>query len=144
MRQSGRASIVTVLAIVSVLLVVLLLAFSRESLTSVGGRFMDALQRGDVDTLTRMTYLGNKSEEQVRKEWDFTVNTAGRHYEFLYQILSARQSGSDSGVVRMHVIRNPRQGGFEEVFNLPLVKVGDDWKVDVRGINRDMYPGLPR
>ena len=35
-------------------------------------------------------------------------------------------------------------GAYEELYELPMVKVGDDWKVDVRGISREFYPGLPR
>ena len=145
MNQSGRASIITILAIVSVVLLVGLLSLSRESLTSVGSRFMVALKEGNVEQLTKMSYLGNGSEEEMRRDWELAVNTAGRYYKFEFRILGATQESSDTASVRTQVIRDSdRPGSFEENFQIPLVRVGDEWKVDVRSISSQLYPGLPR
>jgi len=145
MKQSGRVSLLTLIAGASVLLVAALLLFSRESLTTVGARFMGALARGDVNTLTEMSFVGNRDKEQVRKDWEFAVNTAGRYYNFRYRILSSVQHDPKTASVRMQVIRDAdNPSAYEENRQLPLVKVGDDWKVDVKGLSRDIYPGLPR
>jgi hypothetical protein len=145
MNQSGRASIITVLAIASVLLVVGLFAFSRESLTAVAGRFMTALSEGNVDQLTKMSYLGNGTEEEMRRDWELAVNTAGRYYKFEFRIVGSVQHSPDSASVRMQVVRDSdRMGSFEENYQLPLVRVGNDWKVDVRSISSQFYPALPR
>jgi hypothetical protein len=145
MRQSGKASVITILAIAAILVVVGLLAFSRESLGSVGGRFMEALRVGDVPKLTKLSYLGSMPEEEMRKQWDFAVNHAGKYYIFGYRITSSRDVDGKSGSVSMQVLRNPdHPGAYEEAFQLPMVKVGDEWKVDVRSISRQLYPGLPR
>lgn len=145
MNQSGRVSFITLLGAASVILIVTLLLLSRESLSSVGGRFMSALARKDVEALTKLTHLGNRSPEEIRKQWDFTVNTAGKYYNFQYRVVSATQSDANSASVKLQVVRNSdQQSSFDENFQLPLIKVGEEWKVDVRGISRDFYPGLPR
>lgn len=144
MLQSGKASILTILALAAVLIIVGLLAFSRESIGSVGTRFMDALKAGDVATLTKMSYLGNVTEEEMAKKWDFAVNTAAPYYRFEYRVVSAKETTDKSGSVRLQVNRNIDHGGsYEEAFELPMVKVGDEWKVNVHAISREMYPALP-
>jgi len=145
MNRSGRVSIVGLVCLVGVVLFGAVFLLGRESLSVVGGRFMDALARGDVDTLTKMTYLGNETQEDIHKQWEFTCNTAGRYYNFFYHITAASQADPKSGSVQMQVTRDAANpGAYEENFQLPMVKVGDEWKVDVRGISREMYPSLPR
>ena len=70
MKQSGRISILMLASIFSVVLVTLILIFSRESLSTVGARFMDALERHDVNKLTALSMMNGKTEDQIRKEWD--------------------------------------------------------------------------
>jgi hypothetical protein len=145
MNRYGRISILVLVAAAGILVMVGLLAFTREGVATVGSRFMTALSTRDIDTLTKMTYLSGKSEEEIRKEWDFALNTAGKHYLFRWQILTATQADADNGSVRMYVVRNAASpGAYEEVFALPLTRQEGQWKVDVRGINRDMFPALPR
>jgi hypothetical protein len=145
MMQSGRASLLSILAILAILMVVGLLAFTKESPNSVAGRFMAALQKGDVNTLTDMSYLGSDSKEDMRKQWDFAVNKAGRYYMMMFRVVGHNQPSPNTANVRMMVVRNAdKPGAYEEAFALPLIKVGDDWKVDVKAISREMYPALPR
>ncbi len=145
MNRSGRVSLLGVLGLLSIVLVLGILFMSRESLTSVGGRFMSALAAGDVETLTKMTYLGKRSPDEVRKQWDFAVNKAGKYYNFRYKITASRQADANSGTVTMQIIRDAdNPSSYEEKREIPLLKVGEDWKVDVANISRDVYPGLPR
>ncbi len=145
MKQSGRVSLLTILAIVAVLMVVGLLSFSKESLDSVGNRFLQALYAGDVKTLTEMSYLDNDTEEEMRKKWDFSVNTAGKYYKFSYQITAARQLSDNTGQITMQYVKDATNpAAYPEKYELPLIKVGDKWKVDVKSMARDMYPALPR
>ena len=85
-----------ILAIAAILLIVGLLALSRESLSSVGGRFMEALRTGNVDHLrenlgadgvalsadvmqrldaliNQNTVSGNRYSEQSNREVDTEV-----------------------------------------------------------------------
>lgn len=144
MNRRGRISLLGIFGILCVALFIALFAFGKESLTSVGSRFMSALGKGDVDTLTSMTYLGNSTPEEVRKQWDFAVNHAGKYYNFHYRITSAAASDDKTAAVNMQLMKNSDQpGSYEEAFEIPLVKVGDEWKVDVRGMSTEIYPGLP-
>ena len=145
MNQSGRVSVLGILGLLSFVLIATLLFLSRESLNSVGGRFMSALAKGDVDTLTKMTYLGKRSPDEIRTMWTFTTKTAGKYYNFAYRITSSQQSNATNGSVTMQIMRDADSGSaYEEKRELPLLKVGDEWKVDVANISRDIYPGLPR
>jgi hypothetical protein len=145
MKQSGRTSLIALAAAVGVIIVIFIMMFGQESLTSVGARFMSALAKGDVETLTKMSVLGNTSQDQLQKEWDFAVHTAGRHYAFKWRITSSMQQTPTAGAVMMQISRNAASPGtYDEGFQLPLQKVNGVWKVDVRGISREMYPDLPR
>lgn len=124
--------------------VVFVMMFSREGLGSIGGRFMTALAKHDVDTLTKMTYLGKDSPDQIKAKWDLAVNQYGKYYRFRWKITGTSQATDDSGSVRMQVSRNADSPGtYEENYQLPLVKHDGEWKVDVAGISREMFPGLP-
>ncbi len=106
---------------------------------------MDALDAGDVDTLTQMSYLDKDTEAQMREKWEFAVNTAGKYYKFRYEITAARQISEDTAQVTMQLIKDAiNPSAYPEKSELPLVKVGDKWKVDVKGMSRDIYPALPR
>jgi hypothetical protein len=144
MNRKGRVSWLALFCIFAALVFVAVVFASKESLSSVGGRFMTALAKGDVDTLTKMTYLGTESQEDIRSQWDFAVNHAGKYYNFFYHVTGAGMADEKSGAVHLSVTRNADQpGSFEENYQLPMVKVGDEWKVDVKSISREMYPALP-
>jgi len=143
--QAGRVNVLLLGAIGSVVLILLVLFFGKESLSSVGVRFMSALAKGDVDTLTDMSYLGSEPKDSIRKKWDFAVNKVGKYYHFAWKVTSANQADANSGAVRLSVMRNVDSGGsYEENFQLPLVRTDGQWKVDVKNISREMFPGLPR
>jgi hypothetical protein len=146
MNRYGRTSLLVILGLTALIVCVIVIFLSgRESLTSVGGRFMTALAAGDAPTLTSMTYMGTESPEAVRKQWDEAVGMAGRYYNFTWRILGADQADPRTGSVRLGVTRDvAAPGSYEQNYQLPLIKVGDEWKVDVRGISREMYPDLPQ
>lgn len=111
---------------------------------NTGREFMLALAKGDSKRLTELTYLGSQSKEQMLKKWDFATKVAAPYYRFTYRILDATQASDKVGSVRVFVTRHAEQpGSFEEHYDLPMLKEGGQWKVDVADIHRDMYPGLP-
>lgn len=146
MNRHGRVSLVSILAIVAVALFAFVLLFSRESLSTIGARFMTALATHDVDTLTKMSYMGEGvAQDEIRKKWEFAVNDAGKYYRFRWRVLGATQASEKDAMIRLEIMRNSdNPATYEEKYQLPLIKVGDEWKVYVRGINREMFPGLPR
>ena len=138
-------SLLTVGGVIAAVVLVGGFFLAKESVGTVGTRFMDALARGDVETLTKMSYIGDRPEAEIRKDWDFAVNNAGRHYRFAWKFLGSEQTGPEAGNVRLDIQRNLDKGGsYDEKFQLPLIKVGDVWKIDVRSVSRDMFPALPR
>lgn len=145
MRQAGRVNIVAVGAIVAVLMIAVVLIFSRQNVSEVASKFMSGLATGDVETLSSLTYMSETSDEDVKKKWSFAVNDAGKYYKFQWKILGAKENDEKTAAVRMHIWRNSNTAAtYEENFQLPMVKVNGQWKVDVRAISREMYPGLPR
>lgn len=145
MRQSGKVSLVGLLAAVSVVVVVVLLLFSRETPTVAGTRFMVALESHDVDTLTKMSMMKGLSTEEIRKKWDFTVNKAERYYRFAWHIDGATQSSEKTASVRVKMVRDAdHPAAYEESQELPMVLDNGEWKVDVRAISREFFNCLPQ
>ncbi len=146
MRQHGRVNLVALIGVSTVLLLGAALgsAFLKESLSTTASKFMDALARGDAETLTDLTYRGDFTREQILDQWKFSTQVAGKHYMFRWQILDEKQADEDQGTVQMFIWRNYGPGSYEERYGLELRKEEGKWKVDVSGIARNMYPGLPR
>lgn len=143
-KQAGRAHWLIVAGITSVLLVVGLFLFARDSAAETATGFMTALSKGDVDKLVELSYFDRTSTDELRKKWDFAVHRAGPHYLFAWRVENVSQADSENAAAMMAVTRNIDQEGFEEKFQLPLVKKDGSWKVDVRAINRTLFPALPR
>lgn len=144
-QQSGRISLLALGSIFCVILVAALMLFSRESASSAGTRFMVALQDHDVDTLTKMSAMPGASEEDIRKQWDFAVNKAEKYYQFLFKIEGAGQASPNTASIKIRMIKDSdKPGAYDTLFELPMTKVNDDWKVDVRSISREFYNCLPR
>lgn len=145
MRQSGRVNVIAILAVVAVAMVLVVIFFSKQSLSTAGGEFMDALTRGDVDKLTELSVVGNETPDEIKKQWQFATQVAGRNYSFKWRVTGETQSSDTSGAVQLSVERNFGSGGsYEQNYALPMVKVGGQWKVDVANVSREMYPGLPK
>ena len=145
MRRSGRVSVIGIMAVIGIAMLLVVLFFSKQSLSNAGSQFMDALARGDVDKLTDLTVLGSESPDQIRKQWEFATHVAGRNYSFRWRVTNELQISPDSGSVQLSVERNFGTGGsYEQNYALPMVKVDNKWKVDVGNISREMYPGLPK
>ena len=144
-RSAGRVPWVTLFVVAMVLAVAAGFAFAQRSPATVGSEFMDALARGDVETLTKLSVIGDEPKASIRKKWDFAVNKAAPYYRFTWSVAGGEETKGDGALVRVKVSRNVGGGGsYEENFQLPLVKTDDGWKVEVAGINREMFPGLPR
>lgn len=145
MRQSGRVTLQAILGVFAILAIFIVVFFSKESPGAAAARFMDALARSDVDKLTQLTVLGDKTPEQIKKDWAFTTGVAGKYYSFKWRVASSRQIDDNTGNASIMVERNYGNGSsYEEKFDLDLSKVNGAWKVNVGAISRELYPGLPR
>lgn len=141
---AGKISFVLLAAIVSLLLIATLFLFNTSSPSTVAAEFMSALAKRDAATLTKLSIVGNKGPEEIRKQWETSL-AFGKHYLFAWKIVGAENSGDSSAAVRLSLLRNPvRQNSYDENFQLVLIKTDQGWKVDVPQISREMFPNLPK
>lgn len=143
--RRARANWLVVASLVGLVALGVLFVAAREGASTVAARFMDALARQDAATLTQLSYMDGVSAQELRSQWDYAVNVAGKYYRFNWEIRGETQTGPDSAAVRMGFWRNyGSPGSYDENFQLNLIRIRGTWKVDVRSISREMYPGLPR
>lgn len=150
MKIAGKASVVTVAVVCAVVLGVVALLFlgSGQQPETVATEFMSDLARGDVKGLTDLSYVQGMSPDELAKKWDFAVHEAGKYYTFSYQILETSRQDSESAAIKMQVKRHLEHPGlYVDTYELPLVKTaqtGGKWKVDVRELDHDIFPAIPR
>lgn len=140
MRRFGCA-LAAVVAIVAGALIFILAGSGPQG---VAQEFLVALANQDGKTLVKTSYLEGLTDDQALQQWQKTLDRT-LYYRFTWRIKSAVVSSDNSASVALDFYRNAsRSSGYAENYALPLVKVDGKWKVDVRQINRTMYPALPR
>lgn len=148
MRRSGRVGIVTVMVlavVVGIVFIGILIFGNRNSPTSEATKFMDALAQSNVKELTNLTYMPGETRAQIEKKWDFTVNVAGKYYVFTwYPTGEKKASANSAGVVIEYTADARKPGSYPQESSIPMVRVKGKWKVDIRSMDRNIYPGLPR
>lgn len=142
---SRRISPLTFFAVFIFAVLIGAFVFAGQSVSHVGVQFLDALARGDVDKLTDLSDIPGRSREEIRKEWDFAVNTAGKYYRFEWKLDEGNEISPGLGSVRCQIRRNAdNPGSYDEKFELPMHKVDGKWKVAVAEVSADVFPALPR
>lgn len=145
MKRAGRVNWMVMVATAGAIAILAIAFLSGESATSVAGRFMEALGKGDVNALTELSYMDGNTPDQIKKKWEYTTTVPGKYYRFKWQLLNESTPAPDEAIVRLWVWRDFNTGGsYEENYQITLVKKDGKWKVDVLSLNRTMYPGLPR
>jgi len=145
MKQAGRASWLLVLAILAIVIVVGLAFMSSGSPTSAAAKFLWALQRHNVDELVELSNVPEGDKAKLRQDWEFNLNVASKYYNFAWGISHAKQITNDQAVVAVKIKKNAEKPtAYEENFELPMVKVNGQWKVDIYRLSRKIYPSLPR
>lgn len=150
MRQSGKINLLTLAFVAIIGMIVASLFFAKEDPQAVGGQFMDALARHDADKLTELSYTGKTDpgaieaeKKRLRSDWDFCVNTAGKHFPFFWRITNSVTADDTHASVTVQVSKGGPQG-YEEKYELPLIKEGGKWVVEAGSVSRTMFPALPR
>ncbi len=144
MKRAGRLNWIAMVGVLGIAVIGFLMFFGQKSSTSNAIAFMEALGNKDVDRLVELSsWDGDK--EDLRKKWDYSVNTAGKYYVFRWEVLSEKKADDNHSAVKLTVFRNAfRPQTFPEKFELPMVREGDEWKVDVRGLSHQIFPATPR
>lgn len=144
MKRSGRASLVVVVAVALVAAVVVLFMMAGESPSGVASKFLTSLAKGDLKTVSELSYMEGLSQEQIRQKWDETYSVT-KHWLFAFAIADSSEQDERNATVRLKWVKSAMNpSAYEEKYELPLIKVDGKWKVDVRGMSREMYPSLPR
>lgn len=145
MKRNGRANLLLIFAIAGIVAILGLLLFSKGTPSQAASEFMLALAKGDVPKLTELTYMDGDTPEEISKKWEYTTKTAGPHYQFVWKMTGETIADPQTASVKLQMLRNSRSSSaYEENFALPMLNKDGKWKVDVRAISRDLYPGLPR
>lgn len=144
MHRAGRVNLILIGLAVVVVFVGILAFAGRSGPTPSANAFLTALVKGDVDKLTDLSYYqGDRGK--LKEQWDFAVHQAGKYYAFTWRVKDEKQSNDTNAAVQIDIVRNVRSGSsYPENSEIPMVKVDGAWKVDVRSLDRDIYPALPR
>lgn len=116
-----------------------------DSPGQTASRFMVALATHDNAELARLSFIEGVTEEELKKRWEYSTEVAGKHYRFRYDIKSVTKSGDTTASAELLMVRNADEtSAYEENYGLPLEKVDGQWKVDLIGIDRRIFPRMPR
>jgi hypothetical protein len=129
------------LGLIAIIVVMLMIGKSPEQ---AAREFMTALSKGDVATLTSMSYLPDP-EAPLEEQWRHTFDNIAKNYVFAWQIQGSEKMSEEEAVVRILIIeyRGPELHE-NDIANLPLTKRDGEWKVNLRSLSRLFFPGLPR
>ncbi|MFN3728843.1 MAG: hypothetical protein ACK4XJ_03925 [Fimbriimonadaceae bacterium] len=143
MVRAGRANWLIIAGLACLVVIVGFLFIQPPSPSAAGHKFLKALADGDAKTLAQMSYSADgESLDDLEKKWNTTVTEYGPHYRWAARILREAKSSDDQATVVIEIERNAPS--YEEKMELPMVRTPEGWKVDYRGLNRGLYPGLPR
>ncbi|MEO7454121.1 MAG: hypothetical protein ABIV13_05095 [Fimbriimonadales bacterium] len=132
---------VGMLGLITIGVVILMIGKSPEE---AAREFMAALSKGDVTTLTRLSYMPDP-EQPVEQQWRETFDEKAKNYVFAWQLQGSEKVSENDAVVKVMIVeyRGPELHE-NDITNLPLTKRDGEWKVDLRSLSRSFFPGLPR
>jgi hypothetical protein len=145
MKRAGRINPFVVVGVICAIILIPLLFISKRGPENYASDFLEALGKGNVDQLAQLSVIGNNNLEQRKALWAQTVKDA-KYYMFTWRITDVSDISDDRAAVKIQERRNLqlRMGEEEEPHNLTMVKTSDGWKVLVDGMDREIFPFLPR
>lgn len=144
MKRSGRTSIIVIITVTLVAAVIGLFLLAGESPTGVGTKFLTALANGNAKQLAELSYMDGLNQAQIEEKWKESYETS-KFWMFAYRVQGTTNQDSKSATIKLEWVKNvSNPSSYGEKFELPMVMIDGKWKVDVRAISREMYPGLPR
>lgn len=127
--------------LVGIVVITVLVMMSGEGPTTAAGRFMAALADGDEKELTKLSYMPDREAAVIEQEWKRSTDLS-KHVVFAWKFIAEQKTGPDTANVRLQITK--ATVGYEENYSLPMRKVDGQWKVEVDGLSRQLYPFLPR
>ncbi|GIV02569.1 MAG: hypothetical protein KatS3mg015_1399 [Fimbriimonadales bacterium] len=135
----GLVGLVILLAIGFVVLM------NRQTPEAAVQKFMEGLANQDLQTLNEYSYL-EKPSKPIEEQWRYCFDVASKGMPFVWRIGDARMTGDGHAVVDVYLVQFSIGGAKEvdEPFKIPVIQKDGRWKVDLVGVPRDFFPGLPR
>lgn len=145
MTRSGRFNPFIVVGVICILILIPLFVVSRRGPENDAADFLTALGKGDVDQLAKLSVIGNHNLDERKKLWQQTVD-ASKYFTFTWRISDVANVTPDRAAVTIQERRalELRLGEDEEPHMITMVKTPEGWKVLVDGMDREIYPYLPR
>jgi len=147
MQRNGRITYLNVMlgaVIIGVIAIFVLLLGSRSSPTSEASKFLNALASANTNELVQLSYFPGDSTEDLRKQWDFAVNDAGKYYVFTWMPTDEKFASDTQATVKIKIVKNAdKYGSYGEDTSIPMIKRNGQWLVDVRSLDKSIYPDLP-
>ncbi len=145
MKRSGRFNPFIVVGVICALLLVPLFLIGRRGPENYAADFLNALGDGDANRLAEVTVIGNHNFEERKKLWEESLANS-KYYTFSWRISDVTKLDDDHSAVTIQERRNLqiRMGEDEDAHMITVIKTNDGWKVLIDGMDREIYPFLPR
>lgn len=142
MRLVGQ--IVMGAVVLGLVVLVFVLSAAQGSPSAVSVKFMEALATGNVDKLTELSYV-EVPKEELRKKWEYALKVAGPTYRFIWTVEPAVQASDTTAAAKLNLTHKTYSAiPMDDKYEIPMVKHDGKWLVDVAGLNREIFPALPR
>lgn len=145
MKSSGRVHWLTLICIVGAVVVLFLLTLGSETPEQVVNKFFKGLATGDSKLLSEVTFLDGATPQQTETAWKKTVTETVPYFRFIWRVTATSTVAPDKASVDIMITKKAGDpASYEEKYGIPLEKRDGKWKVLVRDLDREMFPGLPR
>lgn len=142
-RTLGRINIIILFGALGLIAIASLLFFAKESPETAAVQFMDALARKDVDRLVQLSFLDSPTTP-LKQQWDECVNIYAKHFNFVWELKTSLRNSADRATVRVEYYKfQGAAAGLEGPFELPLIEIDGEWKVDLSSLSKEFFPALP-
>ncbi len=146
MKRAGKVSPLVILGVVGFvgILAVVLLTRTGTSPAQRVSQFFTALGKGDIETVLQTSTFGEQPDEEMRPKWQQTLDRS-KYYRFAMQIKETTYTNDEEATVAVEMYQNVTNINVaSKRFQIPVVKINGEWKVDARSLTRQAYPALPR
>jgi hypothetical protein len=145
MKRSGRINPFVVVGVVCLIVLLPLIFISKRGPGAYAADFLTALGSGNVDQLAQLSVIGDHNLEERKKLWQDSLNSS-KYFTFTWRITDVSDLAEDRAAIKTQERRNLqiKMGEDEEPHEFTMVKTPDGWKALLDGMDRDIYPYLPR
>lgn len=146
MKRAGKVSPLVILGVLGFvgILAVLLLTRTGTSPAQRVSQFFTALGKADIDTVLESSTFGERPDEEMRPKWEQCLERS-KYYRFAMQIKETTYTNDEEATVAVDMYQNVTNVNIaSKRFQIPVVKINGEWKVDARSLTRQAYPALPR